>query len=448
MKLIIHRGTHTIGGSCIEISSGTHRIILDLGMPLMARDGLELNQDAIKNPSIENGILPNVDGLYEGKPPSVTAAILSHPHLDHYGLMDWIHPEIPIYLSEESRTLIEVGNIFHPPECVQKKLLDHCRTFKHWASFNIGPFTITSYLMDHSAFGASSLLIEAEGKRVFYTGDIRGHGRKGKLFRYLVKKPVPDVDCLLMEGTTLGGTHDVGCHSEKEVEEKLCKVFSEQKDVSFIMAAGSNIDQLVSIYRAAKKARKTLVLDLYQFHLLQKLREYSQGIPPHPNDGMRILYLPSHANSIVEGLGRGVLAEYKSRQIKIEEILERRQELVLRIPLSAMTWIAGEMQKSRPLSGANFIYSMWTGYLERDPKYQQFCEDYQLSMTKIHTSGHAYLHDLKRLVGALNPKAVVPIHTLAGDEFEKHFADKGKGIAVFRIDDGEPFEISSTYGRR
>jgi len=66
-------------------------------MPLMARDGAELNQDAIKNPSIENGILPNVDGLYEGQSPSVTAVILSHPHMDHYGLMDWTHPDIPIY---------------------------------------------------------------------------------------------------------------------------------------------------------------------------------------------------------------------------------------------------------------------------------------------------------------------------------------------------------------
>lgn len=37
-EVIIHRGTHTIEGSCVEICSGTHRIIIDLGMPLMERD--------------------------------------------------------------------------------------------------------------------------------------------------------------------------------------------------------------------------------------------------------------------------------------------------------------------------------------------------------------------------------------------------------------------------
>ena len=31
MKIIIHRGTHQIGGSAVEISTKTTRIILDMG---------------------------------------------------------------------------------------------------------------------------------------------------------------------------------------------------------------------------------------------------------------------------------------------------------------------------------------------------------------------------------------------------------------------------------
>ncbi|MFC7483090.1 hypothetical protein ACFQX7_28080 [Luedemannella flava] len=34
----------------------------------------------------------------------------------------------------------------------------------------IGPFTITPYLVDHSAFDAYSLLVEADGRRLFYLG--------------------------------------------------------------------------------------------------------------------------------------------------------------------------------------------------------------------------------------------------------------------------------------
>ena len=44
----------------------------------------------------------------------------------------------------------------------------------------IGPFRITPQLVDHSAFDAYALLVEADGKRVYYSGDFRAHGRKGR----------------------------------------------------------------------------------------------------------------------------------------------------------------------------------------------------------------------------------------------------------------------------
>ncbi len=34
MTLTIHRGTHEIGGSCVEICSDKTKILIDLGMPL------------------------------------------------------------------------------------------------------------------------------------------------------------------------------------------------------------------------------------------------------------------------------------------------------------------------------------------------------------------------------------------------------------------------------
>ena len=68
--------------------------------------------------------------------------------------------------------------------------------------FAIGPFTVTPYLADHSGFDAYSLLIEAGGRRLFYTGDFRGHGRKHCLQRLLADPP-RDVHALVMEGTSI-----------------------------------------------------------------------------------------------------------------------------------------------------------------------------------------------------------------------------------------------------
>ncbi|MDK2801679.1 MAG: ribonuclease [Clostridiales bacterium] len=42
MNIIIHRGTHQIGGSCIELSTQNTRIIFDVGQELLSIDDIEL----------------------------------------------------------------------------------------------------------------------------------------------------------------------------------------------------------------------------------------------------------------------------------------------------------------------------------------------------------------------------------------------------------------------
>jgi len=68
--------------------------------------------------------------------------------------------------------------------------------------FTLGPFTITPYLADHSAYDAFSLLIEAGGRSLFYTGDLRGHGRKATAFERLLADPPSPIHAILMEGTS------------------------------------------------------------------------------------------------------------------------------------------------------------------------------------------------------------------------------------------------------
>lgn len=99
-----------------------------------------------------------------------------------------------------------------------------------------------------------------------------------------------------------------------------------------------------------------------------------------------------------------------------------------------MVRTAETMQKGYSLKDARFIYSMWSGYLSRDPKFNEFHETYQIPLKEIHTSGHAYLDDLKGLAQALNPKVLIPVHTLSGDDFKNHFDN------VVRIDDEKIFD--------
>jgi len=434
MKIIIHRGSQTIGGTCIEVCSHGHRIILDMGMPLMESDGSEINKEKLSGLSIENGILPDVDGLYNDQDPSVDAVIISHAHIDHYGLLNHLHPSIQVYLSQGSHELIKIGRIFYQEQ--NKIIFDNYKFFKHWSPFEIGPFTITSYLMDHSGYDASAFLIEAEGKKIFYSGDFRGHGRKAKLLDRLVEKPILNVDCLLLEGTTIGGGHSVGFATEADVENGLYQILASQEDLSLIMASGSNIDRMVSIYKAAVRSNKILVLDLYTFYVLNRLKKLTPSLPPNTYmDNIRIYYLKFHADCISKNLDKKLLYAYKKRKIETDEIINHRNQMVLKLPVTAMRHITEELNKERSIDKAKFIFSVWPGYLEKNKGFYDFCNKYHIELLQIHTSGHAYLDDLKRLATALKPRILIPVHTLHGDEFTKHFNN------VTRLNDGVSFDL-------
>jgi len=422
MNITIHRGSNEIGGTCIEVEHSGHRIILDLGIPLTKSGGGELESKNLKTPSIANGVLPDIKGLYENAQPSIDAVLLSHAHMDHYGLMDFIHHDIPVYLSKESRAILEVGNIFWTNSMKQKKTLQHAKIFTQWNTFAIGPFKITPYLVDHSAFGSSAFLIEADGKKVFYTGDFRAHGNKPKTYYKLLKdEKLKHLDALLIEGTTLGGGHKDSLLSEADVDIKMTELFKTQQDVSFVIASGSNIDRFVGLFKATKRAKKELVIDLYQYYLLNKLKELrpDSKLPPFKGDHIRIYYNKSHSKKIVDNLGEQLLYKYKNRKISKEELCENRKNLVLRLSLCEMEKLAKIIQKKESLENAVLLYSMWSGYLEKQTSFQKFSETFNIPIIKIHSSGHAYKKDLIRLIEELNPKKVIPIHTLNADIFQQ-----------------------------
>ena len=264
MKLTIHRGAHEIGGSCVELCSNSEktRIVIDVGMPLVTPDMLPFEwrhyKDLSQEQLLEQRILPAVEGLYSNQKPSISAVILSHAHQDHYGFIRFLHPDIPLYMSIGTKSLVEVSNLFLGTGVN----LDQVQTFTMWQSFQVGEFTITPYLMDHSAPDAAAFLIEADSQRLFYTGDFRGHGRKRVLLERLLANPISKIDCLIMEGSMIG-REEGRYQDEDSVEQAIYDVIADQQSYVFVFCSSQNLDRLVSIYRAVKKACKTLVIDLY-----------------------------------------------------------------------------------------------------------------------------------------------------------------------------------------
>ena len=313
MDLIIHRGTKEIGGSCVELKTVNSRILIDFGMPLVTRDHRPFDADQLKGKTIKalkaEGVLPDVKGLYGDEKKGIDGILISHSHLDHYGFLQYVNPEIPIYLSQGAGILINVSNIFVPTKVGKLNI----NTISNKKRFKIGDFTITPFLVDHSAFDALAFLVEAEGKKVFYSGDFRAHGRKAKLFKQIIDRPPQNITCLLMEGSALG-REDAQYKTENDVEERLEEILRERKNITFLFASSQNIDRIVSASRACLKTDSIFVIDIYTAFILDKLKKVSDRIPQFNWKNIRVKFLKAHAKALVQSGHKDLLYTYQQKK--------------------------------------------------------------------------------------------------------------------------------------
>ena len=250
MRICIQRGAEQIGGSCVEIEAEGSRIVIDLGLQLDVVD-------------VDAALLPPVRGLLVPDP-SLLAVVLSHGHRDHWGLLPVIRDDLLVILGEATHRILSAAASFVPGTIAPT----NAQFLRDLQQLALGPFDITPLLVDHSAYDAYALLIEAGGKRLLYTGDLRAHGRKASLFERLVKHPPKNIDVMLMEGTSIG-RYEENHLTEAELEDALVAEFDKTKGAILFFASPQNIDRMVSVCRACKRTKRRFVVDLYAAEMLR-----------------------------------------------------------------------------------------------------------------------------------------------------------------------------------
>jgi len=369
MRLRIHRGSHEIGGNCVELESRGQSILLDLGLPLDAAEA---------DPSL----LPHVPGLIDGSNPDLLGVVLSHIHGDHNGLTGFVHSSVPVFMGARAQTLLMASRPFVRNVPVPLTV----RTYENQVPFALGPFQITPFLTDHSAFDAYSLLVEAGGKRVFYSGDLRAHGRKARLVANLIANPPPAIDLLLLEGTTLSRADGFGNASETEqqLEGRIVECIKGARGLVLAAFSPQNIDRFVTIFRATKRAGRAFVADVYLAHLLDELDLPS--LPRAKGATFRV-YLPdTQKRRIMADKIFDLTLRYRTSRIYSDEIATdpRRWVMLFRDSMTR------DIDRLVSLKGTTLIYSLWPGYLDRaDSRLRSWCKAHNIKLTMCHTSGHA-----------------------------------------------------------
>ncbi len=249
------------------------------------------------------------------------------------------------------------------------------------------------------------------------------------MYARFLKNPPTNIDYLFLEGTQVGRSNTVS-KSETDIEAEMTKIFSEKDKINIVNTSGQNIDRLVSIYKACNNTNKIFVIDVYVATILKELSKFASL--PYPSDSfknVRVIFPPGICKMLKRNNNEKRFYQFKKYKINRDQLSNNYRDIVMIVRPSIKNYITG----IKNLDKGNFIYSLWKGYLKKDytKNFVDYFTDMGFDFHIIHTSGHADTRTLKKMVSAIKPKNIVPIHTFEADEYANLFLDSN----VLRIND-------------
>jgi ribonuclease J len=299
----------------------------------------------------------------------------------------------------------------------------------------IGDFSVTAYLVDHSSYGSVAFLIEAGGKRVVYSGDLRLHGRKPGMAAVLLKaiRQAP-LDLLIMEGTSLSRGRKPG-PSEQDVETLLVDLLKQTPGLALAMFSPQNVDRLVSYYRAAVRSGRILVLDPYAAFILYMIKSECKVPDPFQGKQIRIFMTESFPQSSAGRRLPRLIPLMKKVEVSRAEILAAPGNFLMIF----RKWMYDRIFERKLPSGSRFFYSYWPGYLDTQPRLKELrshLEESGCAFDLVHASGHICYQDIMKFIRLAKPRKLMPIHTTGTEELVKQFPQ-----CVTSLRDGELFYL-------
>lgn len=392
MKIIIHRGSHQIGGIAVEIKTDSTRIIIDMG------DELTMDNSYQPKPL-------NISGVTD-KNGKCSAVFFTHYHGDHTWQLPNIRKDIPIFMGELTKDILLATMQNTEQETINR--IKSAEIFEAGQKIPIGDITVTPYSIDHSACDSYMFLIEAEGKKILHTGDFRTHGFRGKAVPKILRSLIKKVDVLITEGTNISRANKE-IITECQLQHKVKKYMKEYKYV-FAYTSTTNLERICGFAKAVPQG-KYFICDEYQNKLLNIIEEHWKKYYKLCDNIKKITY------------GINLLPKFKERGFLM---MVRDNSMFRKIIL--------EFDKDKSI----MLYSMWDGYRTHPestiPEFLALAGKWEY----LHTSGHAYVEDIKEMVKIINPSYIIPIHTDIPEIMRNLFPDKNIIIST----DGEEIEIT------
>ncbi|SES40763.1 MBL fold metallo-hydrolase [Psychrobacillus sp. OK032] len=384
-----YAGLKTIGGTIFEVKYKEERFIADFGMIFQNKEGVQLRPQTTISELQAIGVIPSISGVLKNDEIDRNATIaISHLHLDHMGLLQYVHPNVPIIMGEESKALYE-----------------HLHTIEEEPHVNVAqqvksvpfhqPIQVSEHIqveffpVNHDALGASAMRIITPDSTIVYSGDVRLH--ESDIDTANLPKVAGSPDILIIETTNVQEEFlDVNpvISSEKDVlTPALLKI-----DTPIIFNVyHRNINRLEILIEAAKQKDKLIVFEPETAYLVQA---FQMGAP-------HVRFLQVEQSRIIDSIDT-------IQPITLAE-LDRNFSKV---------WLQSSYHNIRllqelPVQGATYVHSNGVPLGSFDPVYNELLEwIHKVSMEYVvlGVSGHAAAAQIKWLADAMQAKVTIPLH--------------------------------------
>jgi ribonuclease J len=419
-------GVREIGGNKLVVEDGPDRVLFDFGPSFSPRrrmyylNFLQPRSTSPVKDLLEFDLVPRVDGLYSEEAlqgsslrpsePEFHAVFVSHAHWDHAGHLDLIDPQIPVYTSTGTKSLLDAIE-----SSTSQRYGSHpWRLFSPGDRIRIGNLEVVPYPVDHSIPSAHGFLIHTREATLAYTGDLRTHGPRGQDthdFVDAIRDARPQA--LVIEGTRVG-PESRRTFTEAGVGTEVQHLLARTQGPAFVSCYPRDVDRLKTLYAAAQTAEREFVVSLRTAHLLTELAR--AGVAPE-------VPTPGHTSGL-RVYARSKKTYYKWERpflddaVDAEYVRRHHRDILLSIDLAHF----GELIDLQPPAGAPFIRSMSEPFSEVDLDDQvlhNWLDHFGLPLHQLHASGHCSAAEIAHMVERARVATIFPVHTEHPESFPR-----------------------------
>jgi ribonuclease J len=425
VKLTFYGGVNEIGGNKILLEDRKTRIMLDFGQSFtFGADYFTCYLGARSVNGLgdyfEFDLLPKIRGLYskeqlaftdlEYVEPEVDAVFLSHAHFDHVSHIQFLDPEIPIYVGFGTKLFMEsMEETSGSCDYGEHK----CNLFRTGDKIKIGDVTVEPVHVDHSIPAAYGFIIHTSAGAVVYTGDLRRHGPRRDLTEEFIER-AKDAEpvALITEGTRMADVERRQNYSEPQVAKLANDVVSSTDRMVFAARYSRDIDRFNSFYKVAKKNGRKLVINPKTAHLLTKLLgdEHLKVPDPLKDDDILVYYRRKRSGAFYEGDYYVWERGFMDKMVTHEYMGKNQKSLIMDLDFAQLT----ELVDIKPKPGSHFIRSMSEPFSEEDVEdyvLHNWVDHFKMQFHQMHASGHMSKDELVEMVDYIRPKRAFPVHT-------------------------------------